>query len=608
MHSSQRVVHDGSIAGGNRSGFAGALSRTVVACSAALAAAGCNPNVYAVDPPSGHDRTLVVINGPAILSGSVLWDPGPGATWLSGGIVGQIFSVPKGATVGAHSVGRYTMGVTGSTASFMVDADRAFPAPRVDRVSLVSTVFRTGGIVTPLLYVQGANVDVGATIEMAVVSGSGVVWTPIQSAAHRGISNRAWDVALNLPYTALDYPVYHFLAFLALPPDQPVGSTLQLRIRNVDGVVSDTKSYTLPLTEADVDSDGDGIPDLQELTTDARLRPDIYLQLDHMEDASHPLTYPWSHDIAIAMQETFAAAPIINPVGPTGINLVIDDAQAIPRNIAVHINGAEDVAGVLVGNCTAANLSAADKSLLTLKRACFDNATRGQYWHYCVWAEKAYIVNADGPMVESGWGEPSGDDCIVAMGVYGGTWMSDVRTEADLVTHELGHNLGLRHGGTNDDIHNPTYNSVMSYSWLGRTQWGPKHRRMYPVCTTLFWRVPAATSSEVGGAPPPGAHPDQIRGYSDGMGRLLSENALVETPSSPGLPYGVCDNFVDWQCPPITDPGPPVCDGNVTDVLVSHDLNTNASTLDRYKDHADWVSLLFNGPALNGILRLASDP
>jgi hypothetical protein len=493
--------------------------------------------------------------------------------------------------------------VRGSSATFTVDEIRTFPKPRIDRVSLLATEFRAAGsTVATLLYVQGANVDVGATVELQASSGA---WTAISSMAHQGISNRGWDETLKLPYRGLDYPVYHHLAFVVIPGERSSGDQLTLRIQNEDGVLSDPFDYKLPQTETALDSDGDGMPDSMELTPSTRFRPDVFLQIDRMEDAAKPVRHPYVPEIGVALREAFAAAPIINPIGPSGINVVIDDSQIIPRNVAVRYDGPEDPA-IGEGQCTAANIPDADVSLLTLKRACFNNSVRGKYWHYCVWSAYTYVLDESGSKsYKGGLAELLGDDCVIGADLFTDAWMADVRTGAEILMHELGHNLGLRHGGHDDAPFNPTYNSVMSYSWLGRNHWAtPGNRKGRPVCTTLYYQLIGAYENL--GAVPPGANPDQVRGYSDGMGRILREGDLDESEETPGNPYGVCNSPIDWSCKYVDAEW--VCDDDVTDLNVVRDLNESGGTADILSDHPDWSRIVFNGPSVNGSLRLLSDP
>jgi hypothetical protein len=575
---------------------------TCSSCVSLCAALACDASISRLDPATGHDRTLVVAVASPALHGTFFWDPGPSERSRAGGLLGQMFTVPGGAAVGTHSVLRYVGEVRGSPATFKVDEVRSFPRPRIDRVSLVATEFKNdGSAVATLLYVQGANVDVGAAIELKT-SGA---WTAMTAMAHQGIANRGWDEVFKLPYRGLDYPIYHHLAFVAIPGDRPAGDVLSIRIQNEDGTLSDPVDYKLPLAETALDSDGDGLPDQMEPTLLEKHRPDIFLEIDHMVDAAKPLQHPWSSDIGHALQEVFAAAPVINPIGPNGINLVIDDGQTIPQNVEVWFEGREDLA-VTVGACTAANIPDTDVSMRTLKRACFDNSARGQYWHYCVWAGQTYFVDAAGSKQEKGgFGEIVGDDCVVGADYFVDAWMVDARTEAEILMHELGHNLGLRHGGYDDAAYNPTYNSVMSMSWLGRNHWAtPANRKGRPICTALYYQMAGAV--EVGGTVPSGANPNLLRGYSDGMGRTLRESDLDEKAETTGAAYGVCNSPVDWECK--LEGYVWTCDDDMTAVNFARDLNESATTTDALSDHPDWSRIVFNGPALNGTYTLASDP
>ena len=69
-------------------------------------------------------------------------------------------------------------------------------------------------------------------------------------------------------------------------------------------------------------------------------------------------------------------------------------------------------------------------------------------------AENLYGTNSN----SSGQAELPGDDLIVSLQCFGST--SNV---ANTIMHELGHNLGLHHGGNVDANYKPNYNSVMNY-------------------------------------------------------------------------------------------------------------------------------------------------
>jgi len=131
--------------------------------------------------------------------------------------------------------------------------------------------------------------------------------------------------------------------------------------------------------------------------------------------------------------------------------------------------------------------------------------------------------------------------------------------------HELGHNLGLHHGGSDDTNNKPNYLSVMNY---------------------LF-----QFTGVVGGTAPFGLD------YSSGTAAPLNENALddssglVGVPSTLGTRY-FCGNTtsvvfapapINWGCTP-------------TPLAGTHSADVNGDgSLSTLTDNNDWASLNFGG-------------
>jgi len=79
-------------------------------------------------------------------------------------------------------------------------------------------------------------------------------------------------------------------------------------------------------------------------------------------------------------------------------------------------------------------------------------------FRYCVMADSM------GGTSVSGTAEFPGDDFMVTLGNWptaGGTWQQ----QAGVFMHELGHALGLDHGGGDAVNYKPNYHSVMNYTW-----------------------------------------------------------------------------------------------------------------------------------------------
>lgn len=195
-------------------------------------------------------------------------------------------------------------------------------------------------------------------------------------------------------------------------------------------------------------------------------KPDLFVHLDWMEDGTH------SHkpsDAAIKLVvDAFAAAPYIARNGAVGINLHVD---AGPTSIMNFGNGATWGAlsrAASVGEVTQLGTGTVDgnNSLLTYDWTELDklkNRTggvvqsgRASIFRYAVAAHQ--LASAG----NSGVGRQPGSDFIVSLGTF--TAVTDMQT-AGTFMHELGHNLGLDHGGSDGVNNKPNYPSVMNYLW-----------------------------------------------------------------------------------------------------------------------------------------------
>jgi hypothetical protein len=548
----------------------------ILVCALSLAA--CTPVLTALHESSGPERSLVMVEGSNLLFTRVVWDASlPTEQTLPGGFLGgYIFSVPAGSAVGNHPVAVENSYGRSGKMDYAVTGPAPFGAPRIDFVTLVSTTFDAAGNVTPLLYVQGANIDVGAVV---AVNGADVA-----TATHKGIRNELYGVDPN----RLGYPIYHFLALLALPGAQKAGSPLQITVRNLDNQTSAPFAYVLPADAASLDSDGDSLRDTWEKsgydanndgTIDINLpglgtdpfRKDLLLEVDVMNGLANPPipTTPGNPGTFDMSRAVFAAAPVINPFTDSGINLIFDTSGTVPQWNTVDFNGTDSVP-----------LSSANYS--TLKAANFDNADRDNIYHYAIWA-RAQTNGASG-ISDVNFTAGCGDDLIVSFDTFHQTFQT-LRSQVETLVHEFGHNLGQKHGGDNHSAYKPNYISVMAYTWQLRTGNDPNWindawRRRKPTGYPFYYAQ--AGAYEVNGAVPAGIN--TIVDYSDGMAATLIENnnSLDET-------VGVLGQPVDWND-----------DGDQTDVGINANVDDNGSASDTVRDFANWRSLGFNGPASDG--------
>lgn len=523
---------------------------------AALAA--CTPRIDALDPASGPERTLVEVEG-ATAFAQTFWDAGTASeVALPGGfLAASLFSVPAGAVPGPHDVQLRQGSASSNIEPFTVTAPQPFPGPRLDRISLAFAEF-TAADLTAWLYVQAANADVGAEV---LIDG-----VPELTLAHRALRHDLRGIDPN----DFAFPIYHHLAFVAPLTNRPLGSTISVQVRNPDGQLSASVDYALPAAEAELDSDGDDLLDTWEIDGfDADgdgivdvdlpalgadpLRPDILVELDVMSGLANPPT----DAVFTAAIEAFADAPIVTPLGATGINLILDTTGSVAFSQTIDFDGAT-------------NPAAGFTNFYDLKAVSFDNALQGPVYHYAIWANAR-------PNGSSGRGELPGDDLIVSFDDFSAAFQT-VRSMSETLVHELGHNLAQRHGGVDDTTHNPTYSSVMSYSWQLRTGRTDLTRLFRPIYAPLYYDQAAVV--ETGGALP--ADPGTTVDYSDGMGREVDENALDE-------PVGLYNgNGIDWNL-----------DGDTDDLGVAADVNINGTVGDVFVDFANWPALDYTGPRVD---------
>jgi hypothetical protein len=233
----------------------------------------------------------------------------------------------------------------------------------------------------------------------------------------------------------------------------------------------------------DNDTDGDAIPDSWEKrpidfnkdgTDDLKLaggdflKKDIYVEVDYME--GHRFSDAARDDVIVA----FKNCPASVEDGPINVHIEIDDTEPIP---IAH----QDLLRVK-GNVWSDFDRIKDDSFGTLEQKVDENAkfillAKAYVYHYCLFVHGTGIWNGtDWKTGFSGVGEYYGNDFVVSLGIGGfenGVGSRD--EQAATFMHELGHNLGLDHGGGDDINYKPNYLSIMNY--LFQFEGTPLHYR-----------------------------------------------------------------------------------------------------------------------------------
>jgi PKD repeat protein len=217
------------------------------------------------------------------------------------------------------------------------------------------------------------------------------------------------------------------------------------------------------------DTDGDGLLDGWELcgyngvdlpAMGANpLKKDIFVEIDYMVDQGICLfghcAFGYTHkpkpEAIEKVVQAFANAPVSNPDLSTGIVLHVQVSNEIPHQDTLQpIGQTWDWSGFNKIKNYPGN---------------FDS-NRAKIFHYAIFAHDlgGNLRGNNIPPGTSGLANTPGSDLIVSLGT-GWSDGGSVNEQAGTFMHELGHNLGLRHGGDDDQNFEPNYLSVMNYSF-----------------------------------------------------------------------------------------------------------------------------------------------
>jgi hypothetical protein len=230
-----------------------------------------------------------------------------------------------------------------------------------------------------------------------------------------------------------------------------------------------------------IDSNGDGTVDLdlsRDLAADPLYR-DLYLEIDWMRDGGGELPgigkpshkpIQWGLD---EVRNAFASAPVDNPNGATGIAVHMHlsdetrhvDLMTWPDFHSIKLRG-------VTFPCTGVTYGFGDQTDRASPNCLNILAAKRLVFRYTIFSH-----GHGGTRGASGQGEGPGNDFWVSVGSYDvatmkyasgnrnrGLGSARALVEAATVMHEMGHTLGLRHGGGDDVNCKPNYISVMSYS------------------------------------------------------------------------------------------------------------------------------------------------
>jgi regulation of enolase protein 1 (concanavalin A-like superfamily) len=349
-------------------------------------------------------------------------------------------------------------------------------------------------------------------------------------------------------------------------------------------IVGATESYSAGLADvylikvgSDADRDGDGLYDIwetdgidinQDSIVDLDLsalgadpnHKDLFVEVDELAGQSFPQA---ARNMVIA---AFADAPVMNPDGNSGI--------------ALHVIMDED--NVVSSSPWTVGPDKWPVEFDPLKQAHFGTVSERSNEHILAAKRRAfrYCIIAD--TLNTSWagiGECPGNDFLLALGNLVMPTESDW---AGVFMHELGHTLGLRHGGGDSINGKPNYISVMNYLLMipygfASGFWSLDYSRtqLDPLDEKWLDETVGITEVGVGSVLYPGVK--MPYGVDDSMGGRKIEFAKLD-----GSP-------IDWNN-----------DGNSTDTVAEQDINYHLgpptfgpSPGTIMPGHNDWANLKY---------------
>lgn len=206
------------------------------------------------------------------------------------------------------------------------------------------------------------------------------------------------------------------------------------------------------------DSDGDGIPNDWEINGydsngDGKIdlnfpawganpqKKDLFVEMDYMPGLMA------SQSELDTIVRTFASYPVSNPDGSRGINIHLDAGSIYSK---YNLGGGNQISKQTLRN---------EQSVVQLRQS-NSNPARNGIFHYMIFGD--YYTDAPG---SSGIAQINGLNFAVTLGPS--YWGNDVSSNTYVGTfiHELGHNLGLHHGGNDEVNFKPNYFSIMNYRY-----------------------------------------------------------------------------------------------------------------------------------------------
>ena len=338
-----------------------------------------------------------------------------------------------------------------------------------------------------------------------------------------------------------------------------------------------------------LDADGDGIPDSAEVSggtyagldlysMGARInQKDIFIEVDYM-NSNDPGIIPRSESLQM----------VVNAFAAKNINVHFDTGTQFSSTFSTaNFNLGQGSNQVPYEPCvymdqTTCNLNTSSRRSIYDWKIDNMDLRRRNIFHYALFGN-SQLANGAGTGY-TGIAEKPGNDILVTLGSNGNFSTSGqglnrlINSHASILMHELGHNLGLGHGGFENTNDKPNYYSIMNYTYaLEGLDANPNGSTAYQRWRKSFGdSTPSRCNLQNS---PCGTSANFIINYSDGTSIDLDENALFEANNiGRGSLNGA---YADWDL-----------NGIKTLTSISKDLNGDGQK-NVLKDHNDWGNLVF---------------
>lgn len=333
--------------------------------------------------------------------------------------------------------------------------------------------------------------------------------------------------------------------------------------RDSDGL-TDTEETAVGTNPNNPDTDGDALLDGWEVhgvngidlpaLGASPLHKDAFVEMDFMKRASATRNLAPNDAVLTRIRDVFEEAPVENPDGIQGITMHLERGNEVPLD---------------------SDLNPYRTEFFELKANNF-NPSRAPVFRYMIWADGYDGGSSSGVAM----GIPH-SDFVVTLGRWGGGTGGTDDEKVGTFIHELGHTLGLTHGGSDHVHYKPNHISVMNYLFQTR---GIK------VADRTYY------------------------GYQPFTLPTLRENFLME-PNGLGSGGGLLTGYrtIVAQGREVDAEGPIDWNGNgsIQTAIMAADINGDGFLGELLATPNQWNSLIYNGGSigsldtLEGALRLA---